>query len=108
MGKKLIAGGALAGLVLSGGLMTAVSAQTAAEQTGLTQEQVIEIALLEVPGDVQEIELERERGMMIYEIEILAADGLEMEVEINAQTGEVLEVEADHAGCDRDDDTDDA
>ena len=95
MTKKLIAGGSIAGLVLSGALVGAVSAQTAAAVTGLTEEQAIEIALLEVPGEVQEIELETEDGATVYEIEIIKADGKEYEVEIAADTGAVLEVEAE-------------
>lgn len=101
MTKTLITSGAIAGLVLSGALVGAVSAQTAATATGLTEEQAIEIALLEVPGEVQEIELETEDGTTVYEIEIIKADGQEFEVEIAADTGAVIEVEAE------DDDEDD-
>ncbi len=106
MNTKLITGGALTGLVLAGGLAGMVSAQSAASATGLSEEQIIEIALAEVPGEVVEIELEREDGMQVYEVEILTADGTEMEVEIAAGTGDVLEVEADGKGCDKDDDKD--
>ena len=103
MDKKIIAGGVLAGLAMVGGLAATVSAQTAAVETGMTEEQVIAIALEEVPGEVQDVELETEDGMQVYEIEILTADGLEMEVEIAAATGDVLEIEADG---DDDDDSD--
>ena len=49
-----------------------------------------------MPGQVRETELENEDGKMVYEIEIIAAaDGKEMEVEIDAETGAVLEVEAE-------------
>lgn len=108
MKKKLVAGGALTGLVLAGGFAGLVSAQSVADATGLTEEQVIEIALMEVPGTVQDVELETHRGQHIYEIEILAADGEEFEVEIDAETGDVLEVSADDDGCDKDGDTDEA
>lgn len=90
MNKKLITGGALAGLILAGGIGGTLSAQTASELTGLSEEQAVAIALEVFPGEVQEIELEREKGMQIYEIEILAADGVENEIEINAENGEVL------------------
>ena len=82
MNTKLIAGGALTGLVLAGSIAGMVSAQSVADATGLTEEQVIEIALMEIPGEVQEVELENHRGTQIYEIEIISADGEEMEVEI--------------------------
>ena len=101
MDKKTISSGALIGVVAAGSMAAAVSAQTAATETGLTEEQVIAIALMEVPGEVQEVDLEREDGMLVYEIEILTADGTEMEVEIVASTGDVLEVEAEREGCDR-------
>jgi uncharacterized membrane protein YkoI len=108
MDTKLILGGALSGLVLAGGLAGMASAQTVADATGLTEEQIIEIALMEVPGEVQDIELERHRGMQVYEIEILAEDGVEMEVEIAAETGDVLKVRADGEGCDEDEDDDES
>lgn len=95
MNTKLIAGGALTGLILTGLAVGTVSAQAAADATGLTEAQAIEIALLEVPGEVQEVELEKEDGIMVYEIEILNAAGQEFEVEIAAATGAVLEVEAE-------------
>ena len=106
MNTKLKAGTAIAGVALAGGLAGLVSAQTVANATGLTQEQVIEIALLEVPGEVTEVERERYRGQQIFEVEILAADGTEMEVEIAAETGEVLKVSAEDEGCDNKGDTD--
>jgi uncharacterized membrane protein YkoI len=108
MNTKLIAGGALTGLVLAGSIAGMVSAQSVADATGLTEEQVIEIALTEIPGEVQEVELENRRGTQIYGIEILSADGEEMEVVIDAQTGDVLRVKADREGCNKDDDTDEA
>jgi len=107
MNTKLIAGGTLAGLVLATGMSGMVSAQSAATSTGLTEEQVIEIALMEVPGEVTEVELERHRGQQIYEVEILSEDGTETEVKIASETGDVLKVKAEGDRCDKDDDNDD-
>lgn len=95
MNTKNIAGGALAGLVLSAALIGAVTAQTSATAAELSEEQATEIALLEVPGEVQEVELENEDGVPLYEIEIVKADGQKFEVEIAADTGVVIEVEAE-------------
>ena len=53
------------------------------------------MALEKVPGTVNEIELEVENGTVVYEIEVLSTDGTEQEVKVDAQTGEVLKVEAD-------------
>ena len=110
MEYKFIAGSAVAGLFLTGAIVGAVSAQSAATATGLTEAQAIEIALLEVPGDVQEVELEREDRDLVYEIEIINADGIEFEVEIDADSGAIFEVDAeDKDDCkdDNDDDNDD-
>lgn len=107
MNTKLIVGGALTGLVLAGGFAGLVSAQSVADATGLTEEQVIEIALMEVPGEVTEVELERHRGQEVYEVEILGADGTETEVKIAAESGEILKVQAEDEDCDKDDDHDD-
>ena len=109
MNTNFIKIGAFSGLIAAGGIATMVSAQTVAEQTNLTEEQVIEIALMEVSGEVTEVELEERRGNMYYEVEITAEDGSEMEVKIAAESGEILKVSADDDECgkDRDDDDDD-
>lgn len=106
MNTKNIAGGALTGLILAGGIVGMVSAQSVADATGLTEEQVIEIALTEVPGEVTEVELERHRGQQVYEVEILSEDGTETEIKIAAETGDILKVEAEDKDCDKDDDDD--
>lgn len=109
MNTNLIKIGALSGLIAIGGVATMVSAQTVADQTNLTEDQVIEIALLEVPGEVTEIDLKERRGNAFYEVEITAEDGSEMELRIAAETGDVLKVKADGEDCDEDeDDSEDA
>ncbi|WP_434054923.1 MAG: PepSY domain-containing protein [Roseibium sp.] len=104
MDKKLILGTVAAGVLLVTGAIGAVSAQTTPAAATLDEAKAVEIALAEVPGTVQEAELDKEDGKQVYEIEILTADGQEMEVEIDAETGAVLEIEAD--GDDHDDDDD--
>lgn len=112
MNIKYITTGALAGLVLAGGVAGAVSAQSAVDATGLSEDQIIEIALSEIPGEVTEVEQERRRGQSIFEVEVTGEDGIEMELAIDAQTGEILKVEAEGEGCDDgdedEDDTDEA
>lgn len=99
MNKKLITGGIVAGVLAAAGAAGFVTTQANAQPPALNEAQALEIALAEVPGEVQEAELDREDGMQVYEIEILTADGVEMEVEINADTGEILDidVEDDHS-----------
>lgn len=93
MNTKTLTAGALIGLLGAASLMTTVSAHGLSAQASLSEAQVIEIALAEMPGTVSETELERDDGQLIYEIEILTADGVEMEIEISAETGEILEIE---------------
>ena len=112
MNTKLITAGALSGLVFASGFAGLVSAQSAAEATGLTEEQIIEIALTEIPGEVLEIEQDREGGVEVYEVEIMDEAGDEFELILVADTGEILEVEEDdhdgrRGGKDCDDDRDD-
>lgn len=47
------------------------------------------------PGDVMEVELERDDGRWIYEVKVLTPQGLLMEMEIDAATGTLLELEYD-------------
>lgn len=98
--KKLIIGNVAAGFILTSGIVGVAVADTQGKQA-LTQAptismiQAIEIANTQVPGIVLEAELENEDGTQIYEIEIINAQGTEMEIEINADSGEVLLVEED-------------
>ncbi len=64
------------------------------KKTGIDIQQAIDIALEHFPGVVEEVELEKNNGRLIYEIEI-EADGEEAEFEIDAYTGEILIVEID-------------
>ena len=95
MKQKLYGGGAVAGMVFAGVVGGTVSAETAAAVAGLTEEQVIELALMEVPGTVEEVELDDDDGMLVYEIEILGTSGREYEVEIAADTGILLDIQTE-------------
>lgn len=54
---------------------------------------IMEIAQQAVPGEIVEVELDRDDGKLIYEIDILTQTGRLRQVEIDAETGAVLEVE---------------
>lgn len=54
---------------------------------------IFEIALGVVPGEIIEVELEREDGRLVYEVDVLTSTGRLRQVEIDARTGEVLGVE---------------
>jgi uncharacterized membrane protein YkoI len=62
----------------------------------ISEDRAREIALREISGEIVEIELELDDGIYVWEVEILnSEDGLVWEVEINAETEEVLQVEID-------------
>ena len=54
---------------------------------------IMEIAQRTVPGEIVEVELEREDGRLIYEVEVLTRTGRVRKVEIDARSGRVLDVE---------------
>ena len=58
--------------------------------------EVIERLQQRQPGRVLEVELEREQGRWVYEIEMLAEDGAVWEYQLDAASGELLERERDH------------
>jgi len=66
-----------------------------AKQAKITEEAATKTALEKVPGTVNEVELENEDGTIVYGIEIVAEDGSQQDVKIDAQTGEIVKVEAD-------------
>ncbi|WP_374309633.1 PepSY domain-containing protein [Dongia sp.] len=48
-----------------------------------------------VTGDVVEIELERKLGQWVYEIEVIGEDGRVRDIDVDAKTGEVINVALD-------------
>lgn len=63
----------------------------------ISAEQAREIALKEVPGLVTELELDDRdfaKGWK-WEVEVVNADGREVEVDLDAKTGRVLKVDKD-------------
>lgn len=58
--------------------------------------QILPLAIRAIPGEVLEVELEREHGRLVYEIEILARSGRVRKVILDARTGAVLGVEDEH------------
>ncbi|HLR52354.1 MAG TPA: PepSY domain-containing protein [Candidatus Avamphibacillus sp.] len=57
--------------------------------------EAMEIAQQQVQGEIVKVELEREHGMLIYEVEIMTQNGVKYEVEVDTNTGDVLNVELD-------------
>lgn len=53
------------------------------------------IALERVSGEVVKAKLDTADGLLIYEVDIINRQGVKYEVEINAQTGEIIKLERD-------------
>jgi uncharacterized membrane protein YkoI len=56
---------------------------------------ILALAQQAVPGDVIEVELERKRGALVYEIKVLTSSGRVREIKLDARTGTVLKIEDD-------------
>ncbi|MBH0231411.1 PepSY domain-containing protein [Halobacillus yeomjeoni] len=74
-----------------------------AEQAKLTEKEAEEIALERVSGEVVESEVEKEDGTIVFEFEIKTDSGVK-EVEIDGNSGRVLEVEDEDEEDDDDED----
>jgi uncharacterized membrane protein YkoI len=64
-----------------------------ARQAKITKEQAQETALKRAPGNVENAELEREHGKLVYSFDIRNAKGTIDEVQVSAITGKVVRVE---------------
>lgn len=64
-----------------------------AKQVTITEEEATKTALKKVPGTITDIELENENGTIVYGIEIVAKDGSQQDVKIDAKTGKIVKVE---------------
>ncbi|HLR69289.1 PepSY domain-containing protein [Virgibacillus alimentarius] len=58
-------------------------------------EEAMNIALEQVPGQVVKIELEQEHGILVYEVDIITAQGAKYKVEVDVNTGGVVNIELD-------------
>ncbi|WP_197258474.1 PepSY domain-containing protein [Paenibacillus dendritiformis] len=96
----------VAGLLLLGGAAGTANGSVKSLTHGnqiLTSKQAEEIALREINGDIRSVELKKENGRTVFEVEIVTADGRDdNEVTLDAVSGKVLKVERDD-----DDDADD-
>jgi uncharacterized membrane protein YkoI len=57
--------------------------------------EAMNIALQQVPGQVVKIELGTEKGIRVYEVDIITAQGIKYEVSVDVNTGGIVEVEMD-------------
>ena len=87
---SLIAAASMAAAVLSVSSVRADDDDVG--EFAVTLEQATSIAMEQVPGTVLGAEVESEDGTTVWEVEIRDADGVIFEVELDANSGEVLEV----------------
>lgn len=71
-------------------------------KTNVSMETCLAAALKAQPGEVKELEMSLEDGVPHYEFEINTADGRETEVECDAMTGRIVEVEWENENMDMD------
>lgn len=55
--------------------------------------EVLAVVRAQVPGEIVEIELDREDGLWVYEIKVLTSSGRRRKVEINAQTLAIIKID---------------
>lgn len=58
-------------------------------------EDAMDIAREQVPGEIVKVELEESRGILIYEVDIINAQGIQYEIDIDARTGRILNMKVD-------------
>ena len=68
-----------------------------AKQAKLTMEQAREIASKKAEGSIEERELEKEHGKLVYSFDIRNSKGTITEVQVDAKTGEVVNIEEEDA-----------
>ncbi|MEN1969504.1 PepSY domain-containing protein [Lentibacillus sp. N15] len=61
----------------------------------ITIEDAMQIALQQVPGEVVKVELDTNYGVEVYEVEIVTNQGTKYEVEVDRETGRIVNIELD-------------
>jgi uncharacterized membrane protein YkoI len=73
--------------------VSALAADPKTPKTKVSQETCIGAAMLKQPGTIKRIELKSEKGTPIYEFAVESTDGKRWDVECDANTGKIVEVE---------------
>jgi hypothetical protein len=68
-----------------------------AKQAKITMEQARGIALKRAPGTIEEGELEKEHGKLVYSFDIRNSQGTITEVQVSAKDGSIISVEEENA-----------
>ena len=65
-------------------------------QAKISLQQAIAAAEAKVGGKAIEADLEHEKGSVVYDVEVLAANGTKHDVKVNADNGQVISSKVDH------------
>jgi len=77
-------------------LSTGLSLAEDSHEARLDPKQITQIVEKEFPGaHIREIELETEDGRLVYEVELVTAEGHKKEMHINAVSGKIEKIEKD-------------
>jgi uncharacterized membrane protein YkoI len=68
-----------------------------ARQARITMVEARETALKKAPGKIEEGELEKENGKLVYSFDIRTSDGMITEVQVDAKNGEIVSIEKEDA-----------
>ena len=58
-------------------------------------EDAISIAMTQIPGEVTKAELDTENGRLVFEVDIITWQGIEYDMDIDAQTGRITRLKRD-------------
>ena len=58
-------------------------------------EDAISIAMTQIPGEVTKAELDTENGRLVYEVDIITRQGIEYDMDIDAETGRITRLKRD-------------
>ena len=83
----------LGAMIFSLGVTTTFAADFKMPKTKVTLEACMKAALAQKPGTVVKVEFKIERGTPIYEFDIESKDGKAWDIECDANTGKITEVE---------------
>src|SRR5699024_12713067 len=59
----------------------------------ITIREAMDIAQDRVPGEIVKVELEHEKGSLVYEVEIRTEQGVKYEIDVDVNTGQIVEIE---------------
>ena len=90
--SALLTGGSFA-MAKSTGQEESANEAKLAKQAKITRDRAQEIALKRAPGTVENGELEKEHGKLVYSFDIRNAKGTIDEVQVSAITGKIVRVE---------------